>query len=212
MTCQSRPADNLSDNVTSKPSGAYNTISYDPKNVTDVLTKEGLCLMDDPLKLNLEEKNVTSSLLEGVDYQAMAESRVVRIGQEDDIPTDSINICSEQFKVCVLCACVLCVCVLCVMCVCVCCACVCCVCVCYVCVCVLCVCVCYVHVCVVCVLCVRVRMCLCMCACVHACMHIYTCMCYLSVLSTLHSSRVAYQTVKEAIVMIQRSRNTGLQS
>ena len=129
MKCQSRPADNLSDNnETSKPSGAYDTTSYDAKNATDVLTKEGLCLMDDPLKLNLQEKNVTSLLPEGVDYQAMAESRVVHIGQDDDISTDSINtICSEQFKVCV------CVCV----CVCMCCVCVVCVCVCvYVCVCV----------------------------------------------------------------------------
>ena len=58
--------------------------------------------MDNPLKLNLQEKNDTSLLPEGVDYQAMAESRVVCIGQEDDI---SDSICSEQFKVCVVCVC-----------------------------------------------------------------------------------------------------------
>ena len=109
MKCQSRPADNLFDNtVTSKPSGAYNVTSYDLKNVTDVFTKEGFCLMDNPLKLNLQEKNDTSSLPKEVDYQAMAESRVVHIDQEADI---SDSICSEQLKVCVfvrvcVCACV----------------------------------------------------------------------------------------------------------
>ena len=51
MKCQSKLADNLSDNTaTSKPSGAYKVTSYDLKNVTDVFTKEGFCLMDDPLK------------------------------------------------------------------------------------------------------------------------------------------------------------------
>ena len=118
MKCQSRPADNLSDNnVTSKPSGAYNVTSDDLKNATDVFTKEGFCLMDDPLKLNLQEKNDISLLPEGVDYQAMAESRVVHIGQKD-ISTD--DICSEQLNVCVCVRAHVCVCARAHVCVCVC--------------------------------------------------------------------------------------------
>ena len=148
MKCQSRQADNSSDNtVTSKPSGAYNVTSDDLKNANDVYTKEGFCLMDD---LNLQGKSDKSLLPEGVDCQAMtAESRVVCIGQEDDI--------SEQLKV-------------------------------------------YMRVCVV------YAACVCACVCVRVCV----CTCtypYLLIINSLYSSKIAYQTVKEAIVMIQR--NTG---
>ena len=80
--------------------------------------------MDDPLKLNLQEKNDTSELWEGpVDYQTMADSRVVYTGQEDEISTlesDSKNsIGSEQLKVMCVCVCVCVVCVCVRMCVCV---------------------------------------------------------------------------------------------
>ena len=96
--------------------------------------------MDDPLKLNLQELNDTSELWEGpVDYQTMADSRVVYTGQEDEISTlesdSKNNIGSEQFKVINVCVCVVCVHV---------CACVCV----RVCVCVVCVCVCARSVCV----------------------------------------------------------------
>ena len=108
---QSISADNLSINsITAKPSGVYNASSYTSLNATNVVTEESVCLMDDPLKLNLQEKNDTSELWEGpVDYQTIVDSRVVYTGQEDEISTlesDSKNsIGSEQLKVMCVCVC-----------------------------------------------------------------------------------------------------------
>ena len=117
MEFRSRLTDDFPDNrATVKPPDVYDTSTFVPKHITQVVASENFNLIDD-FKLNYEElKDVPMTFEEPLNYQTMARSGIVQSGQEDVSTSENDNTstisleqdgviymevinCSEQLKV-----------------------------------------------------------------------------------------------------------------